>query len=541
MPTINFSKKDLLNLLDTDENSLDILPLIGIQLEAVDGDEMSVEVEANRADMFSVEGIARYAKGFLGVEKGFEKYEVAEGDFTVAVDRSVEKVRPYIGAAHVSGIKMDDYLIKSLMELQEKLHITVGRRRKKLAIGVHDSSKIGRDITYKAVEPDTVRFVPLGKDEEMSMREILEKHEKGRAYAHLLDGMKEWPLLVDEKGNVLSFPPVINGQLTALNENTTDIFIDMTGSDLNLIKKSLSIFCAALSDRGGKIESSLVKYPDREIKMPEMGGESMDVSLPYISALTGIEMSPEDAVKLLEKTGFSAEIAGENMRVRIPSYRIDMLHPADIAEEIAISYGYQNMVPELPKSVTFGRRSGNYALKKSLEESLIGLGFNEIMTLSLTNPHEEFEKMNMERENGVAIKNPVTEFHTSVRSWLLPSLMGILSKNRHRDLPQKIFEISMVVDRKGKNRMKLAGAVMEGNASFTMMKAIAERILSDIGLKMNIGEKVHPSFIPGRCASLIFNGEEIGFFGEISPEVLVNFELGHPVSAFEMLIDRLQH
>lgn len=541
MPTINFSKKDLLNLLGAEDSSLDILPLIGIQVEVVEGGEMSVEVEANRADMFSVEGIARYAGGFLGTRKGFREYSVRKGDFTVTVDKSVERVRPYIGTAHISGIKMDDYLIRSLMELQEKLHTTVGRNRKKLAIGVHDSSKIGRNITYRAVNPESVRFVPLGKDEEMSMREILKKHEKGRMYAHLLDGKEEWPLLVDEKGRVLSFPPIINGQLTALTPDTTEIFIDMTGSDLNLIKKVLAIFCAALSDRGGKIESTLVRYPDRDIEMPDMGGEEITASLRYISELIGIKLNPEKAVELLEKTGFSAKIDGENLRIRIPPYRMDILHPADIAEEIAISYGYQNLSPELPKSITFGQRKMGYSLERALRESLIGLGFNEIMTLSLTSPYEEFEKMNLMAENSITLKNPVTEFHTTLRSWLLPSLMGILSKNRHRELPQKIFEIGMIVDGNGKNERRLAGALMDHAASFTMIKSIVERVLSDLGLEADVEERVHPSFIPGRCASLVLDGKETGFFGEISPEVLVNFELGYPVSAFEFFIDSIQY
>ena len=533
MPTISFSKKDLMNLSAASEEDLEILPLIGVQVESIEGDEMTVEIEANRADMFSVEGIARYLRGFIGKETGFREYHVSQGDFTVQVDESVRDVRPYIGAAHIGGIEMDDYLIRTLMDLQEKLHATIGRKRKKLAIGVHDSSKIGREIVYKGVRPEEISFIPLSKDEEMNLREILERHEKGREYAHLLQGKERFPILMDSSGNVLSFPPIINGQLTALNENTTEIFIDMTGTDLRLIEKAMAIFCAALADRGGKIESALIRYEDFEIRMPDMDGEEMEVSVDYINSLIGTDIPGDEMVELLEKARFSASHSDGRVNIRIPPYRMDILHPADMAEEVAIAYGYHRLVPELPKEVTFGSRREGYALEKALKEILIGLGFNEITTLSLTSERMQFQMMRLDLEDAVRIRNPITEFHTMVRKWLLPSIMDILSKNRHRDLPQRIFEIGYVVGPEGRNDMHVAGAIIDDRASFTGIKSTVQAIFRDIGLNMEISEKEHPSFISGRCAGISVDGKEIGMFGEVHPEVIGNFELEHPVSAFE--------
>jgi phenylalanyl-tRNA synthetase beta chain len=539
MPTISFSKEDLLRLSGASEKDLDILPLIGVQVESIDGDEMTVEIEANRADMFSVEGIARYLKGHMGIEEGFVEYEVQDGDFKITVDESVRNVRPYIGAAHITGIEMDDYLIRTLMDLQEKLHATIGRKRKKLAIGVHDSSKIGRDIVYRAVRPEEVSFVPLAKEEEMNLREILERHEKGRAYRHLLEGKEKWPILMDSKRNVLSFPPIINGQLTALNENTKEIFIDMTGTDLNLIKKTMAIFCSALADRGGRIESAVLKYPDFELRMPDMSGESMDAKVDYINSLIGTELSGEDMVNLIKKSRFGAVLNGDVLNLRIPSYRMDILHPVDIAEEIAIAYGYDRLIPELPKEVTFGSRKKGHVLEKAIMDIMIGLGFNEINTLTLSNEDMQFRMMRLEKEGAVTIKNPITEFHTMVRTWLLPSIMDILSKNRHRDLPQRVFELGEVVYGDGKNRTHVAGAIIEDRASFTAIKSIIEAIFRDLGVEFEISEKEHGSFIKGRCASIMRDGKEIGFFGEVHPEVLQNFELEHPVSAFEFSIEEI--
>ena len=170
MPTIKMSKKDLLALSGADEKDQEKLPMMGVQLDSFNGDEMEVEIEANRVDMFSVEGIARHMRGFLGIEKGFAEYPAEKGDFILEVDPSVADVRPYIGSAYITGLELDDFLIKSIMAIQEKLHATVGRKRKKIAIGIHDASRIGRHIIYRAASPHEIRFEPLGKDEEMDLQ-----------------------------------------------------------------------------------------------------------------------------------------------------------------------------------------------------------------------------------------------------------------------------------------------------------------------------------------------------------------------------------
>ncbi len=539
MPTINIDKKDLLELSGATEKDLQKLPLMGVQVESIKGDEMEVELEANRPDMFSVEGIARQLRGFLGRETGFVNYQVSEGDFVVRVDKSVSEVRPYIGSAHISSIEMNDRLIKSLMSLQEKLHMTVGRKRKKLAIGIHDSSRIGRRIAYKAVRPGDISFVPLGSEDSMNLEEILEKHEKGRMYAGILEGFERWPVLVDERGRVLSFPPIINGELTALNESTREIFLDVTGTDLRLVGSTVALLSTLFAERGGTIESVLIEYPDKSMIMPDMSGSEMDVNTGYINNLLGLELSGEEMTHLLERARFGARAEGTAIKVKVPSYRQDILHQADIAEEVGISYGYERLYPEIPASVTFGRENSGDILKKAVREVLIGLGFNEIMTLSLINSETQFEMMGLPEEEAVMLENPITEMHTALRRWLLPSIMHILSENTHRDLPQRVFEIGVTVNGGGKNEWRLAGAVVDDRASFTGVKSIVQRLLADIGASFEILEKRHPSFIAGRCASVRSSGKEIGFFGEISPAVTVNFGMEHPIAAFEMNLDSL--
>ena len=539
MPTIKMSRADLLSLSGASERDLEKLPMMGVQVESMDGDEMEVEIEANRADMFSVEGIARHLRGFLGIEKGFREYPVNRSDFTVEVDESVKDVRPYIGSAYISGLELDDFMIKSIMAIQEKLHATVGRKRKKIAIGIHDASGIGRHIIYKAVRPDEVSFEPLGMDEELNLAEILERHEKGRDYAWILEGKERYPILMDSDGNVLSFPPIINGNLTLVTENTKDVFLDVTGTDKAVVAQVVSIIVSMFADRGGKVHSVEIKYPDGTIVMPDMSGHEMELEPGYVRSVLGIEMSVEDMVEMLERARFGAE-AGDKIKVRVPAYRYDILHHIDLVEEIAISYGYDRFHEMLPKSVLFGTKGEMEGLKSAIKESMIGLGFNEIMTLTLTNDDEQFRKMGMEPEPVIELENPVTEFHTSLRKWLLPSMMAILRENRHRDLPQRIFEIGIVVGEDGKNRYRMAAAIEDDKASFTMIKSIVQRLMSDLGMDFEVSEKEHPSFISGRCAAIMVNGKEAGFLGEIHPSVITAFELEHPVSALELYLEEIQ-
>jgi phenylalanyl-tRNA synthetase beta chain len=236
MPLINFDYNDLSSLLGEEvpkETLVERIPMIGADMHDTEGnsDEMSVEFFPNRPDMYCVEGIARSMRAFLGTEPGMKEYDVEETDIRVITDPSVATVRPYILCAAVFDMNIDDHFIKSLMELQEKLHMTIGRKRSKLAIGVHDLDRVTPPFEYRAVRPGDLRFVPLASDEEMDLSEILIRHEKGRAYAHLLEGKSRYPVITDADGNVLSFPPVINGTLTTVTTETKNIFVDVTGID----------------------------------------------------------------------------------------------------------------------------------------------------------------------------------------------------------------------------------------------------------------------------------------------------------------------
>ncbi|MBC7081300.1 MAG: phenylalanine--tRNA ligase subunit beta [Thermoplasmatales archaeon] len=533
MPVITINCNDLIELIGGKlerEEALEKISDMGLNIEKVEGDEISIEIFPDRPDMLSVEGIARSLRSFFGIERGLKKYRIEKSDIVLKVEKSVKNVRPCIMGCLIKNIKFNSESIASLMELQEKLHFSVGKNRKKVAIGVHDFDKVQPPFVYKGVKPDEIRFVPLASEEEMNLREILMKHEKGIAYAHLLEGKELYPIIVDRYENILSFPPIINGQLTAVTEETKNVFIDVTGTEEKAVRNALIIISTSLAERGGKIYQ--IKIEDEvEKHTPEFENSKNEVEIEYIKRLLGLD-EKERIIEALEKMGHEAYFEGDKIVVSSPPWRIDILHKIDIIEDIAKGYGYEKFVETLPKSLTFGSSFSN----EKLHLTMIGLGFNEILTLNLSGKDKEFRKMEIDG-NAVEMENPISSEHEIVRQSLIPSLLDILSKNKHHDLPQQIYEVGDVIKIKNKKieqKTLLAGVKIDARANFSECKSIVEAILRNFGKNMELEEKKHPSFIDGRCASLLWEGKEVGYFGEIKPSVICNFELSYPIIAFEI-------
>lgn len=258
MPTVEFDFMELNGLLGKNfkpDELKGVIPMLGVDMERIDGEKVVIEVFPNRPDMLSVEGFARAMKGFLGIETGFHKYKVIDSEIKLFVESSVNKVRPYISAGIIKGLNIKENHLKSIMDLQEKLHITHGRNREKVAIGVHDFSKIDAPFFFKAVKPWEISFVPLDMNKELNLGEILEIHPKGGEFAHILENFEEYPIITDKNNNVISFLPIINGELTRVTEKTRDVLIEVTGTDQKAVDQALNIVITSIADRGGRIYS----------------------------------------------------------------------------------------------------------------------------------------------------------------------------------------------------------------------------------------------------------------------------------------------
>lgn len=537
MPVINFNYNDLCSLIGQDvpkDVLINRIPLIGADMHDTEGDsdEMSVEFFPDRPDLFSVEGLARSMRAFLDIEPGMIEYDVQPTDITVNVDESVKNVRPYILCAAVTGVTITDDSLRSLMEMQEKLHVTIGRKRSKVAIGIHDMDKVTQPFTYKAVSPKDVSFVPLAKTEKWNLDEILKKHEKGKEYAHLLKGKKTYPLITDSKNRVLSFPPIINGALTAVTTETVNLFVDVTGTDPRAVKGSLDLVVTALAERGGKIGSVKMSGSYSEVS-PNLEPTEWKIGIEPCERFLGIDIGGNGIVESLRRMGLDAIADGEEILVSAPCTRLDMMHPIDIYEDVSIGYGFERFGGEHTVSQTNGELSHISTTFENIRDMMVGMGYMEVTTLTLSSEKDEFELSGIPEVNVVRVLNPITEDHTCLRATLMPSLMRILRRNKHRDLPQRIFEVGdSVQDSKRQHRLCVMSA--HSKASFTESKSIAESVMREMGIEFILRPSKYRTFVDGRGAEIISNGEVIGYFGEMSPDVITDFEIGHPIIFLEM-------
>ena len=547
MPVITFKYQDLKDLgIDMEKDELiDTLPMMSSDIEDFDDEEIKVEFFPNRPDNLSVEGVARSFKGFIGQEIGLPDYKVEESSEYVTVEKDVAAIRPYIGFAKIDNVDFSGDKLKYVMDFQENLHWVIGRDRKKVAIGIHNADVVTGPFKYIATPKNENAFVPLEKETEMTPDEILTEHDKGKDYAHLIENFDKYPLILDKDNQILSMPPIINGELTKLKEDTHNIIVDVTGTDERAVNQALNIICSSFAEVGGEIKSMEVRYEDKTIISPDLTPQEMNVHVDTANELIGgTDLNAEDIKGLLLKARFDAEIIDDNeVKAIIPAYRVDILHEVDIVENIAVQYHINDVVAELPDINTVAYENNWFKAESTIREVMVALGFQEVMSLMLTSEEAHYEKMNQEEQPHVQVARPITIDRTMIRTSLINSLMEFLEDNKHEDLPQKIFEIGDVLylDETKENKTvaskKLAGVICHSAANFTEIKSVVTSVLSNLGYSMEITDSENKTFIPGRVADVTGvaeNGSVKGFFGEVSPEVITNFTLDYPVIAFEI-------
>lgn len=545
MPTITFSLKDLQNLVGKKLSIEEIQELAHYgkgDFESYDKETDEVKVDFGDTSLpylWSAEGFARLIKQILGKQKGILKLKIEKGNYKVIVESPVSKVRPYIAAFVAKGRKIDDYLIKQMIQLQEKLCENYGRRRQKIAIGVYQYDKINFPVYYKATDPESVKFIPLDFKKEMTQQEILEDHPKGRDYAWILEGHKKYPILVDNKSQVLSFPPIINSAETGkIAIGDEHLFCEVTGTDSDSVLLAANIFAQALYDRNFKIYSADIKYANKKITTPYIFNETITINKEEVKNITGLDLKDTEINKLLEKAGYNIS----KNKISIPHYRKDILHPVDIIEDIAIMYGYDKIKEEPLASYTIGSTEQLTNLIDKAREIIIGAGYQEVMSPILTNKLTLYNKMNIKDFGTVEIENFMSETYSVARTWLLPVLMECLSKNKHAEYPQKIFEQGLVITKKADqitDYERVAAVSANEKADYTQIKQLLDYLLRMLNINYKIEEVDHDSFIKGRVGRVIVNENKVAYIGEISPKVLDNLGIEIPVVGFELNLTEL--
>ena len=374
----------------------------------------------------------------------------------------------------------------------------------------------------------------------MTGEEILNKHDKGKEFSHLLNNFDKYPLFIDANNNVLSMPPIINSQnVGEVTLKTKDVFIECSGHDFNILNKCLNIIVTSLGEMGGKIYSMELKYKDKTLITPNLKPEEIDIKIENVNKLLGIKLNENEIKLCLEKLGYDYN----NKKVQIPCYRADIMHEVDIIEDIAIGYGYDKFTPELPNLATVAEEDKFEIFKDKIRDILTGFSLMETYSYVIGNKDDQNNRMLLNNDL-VLLKNSLNQEYDVLRLSILPNLLKILSKNKHNEYPQNIFEIGNIF-KKGesetnvKENCNLAVMLCHSKADFTQIKQILSSLLSSLNLKYEIEELKNESFISGRCGSIKINNKEIAYIGEINPQVLSNFNLDIPVSCFELNLNEL--
>jgi len=557
MPTIEIDYSDFENMLGMELHKdlgklNDILAFVKGEVKLFDEEEgvMNVEIkDTNRPDVWNIEGLVRALRGFLSFETGLKQYAVGNSLAEVEVDLRLEGIRPYIGCSIVKDVRLTDTIIRGFMHLQDKLDQSYGRNRQRTSIGLYDFNLMTLPLHYTVAKPTEISFVPLDFEEELNLKEILERHPKGLEYGHIVNKHPIYPLLLDSEKRVLSFPPIINSNdLGRVTEKTRNVLVEVTGTMHETVLNTLILVTLSLIDRGGKAYSTTVHYPheNAQVTTPKLETSFMDLEIEYVNKILGLRLTAKLITELLGKARFGVGKVGKTkMPVQVPCYRIDVMHPVDLVEDIAIAYGYNNMTPLWRKLPTMGSTKPEQGLFDVARELMVGLGFQEVLTFTLTNLDNLFKRMNCRKERIVEIANPKVQTLTCLRNWLLPSLMQFLSSNLHIEYPQKIFELGTVTildqenETKTKDEEKLAAVVVHANASFSEIKSVLDAFFMNFGLEWQIKRVSHSSFIDGRVGAAIVNGTNVGIVGEIHPKVLEAWKFENPAAAFELNIGKI--
>lgn len=543
MPTITLNKKVFEKLVGQklpEEKLKDRISMLGTDLEGIYENEIVVEIFPNRPDMLSEQGFARAFSSFIGVKTGLRKYKIHKTTNRVIVEPSVNSVRPYTACAVVKNLSFDEEKIKEIIQIQEKLHLTYGRNRKKCAIGIYPLEKIKFPIRYLAQDPQQIKFQPLESAKEMTGLQILSQHKTGREFGHLLEGFEKFPVFIDANDQVLSMPPIINSHdVGKISEQTKEVFVECSGFDYYTLEKCLNIIVTALADMDGQICSLELHYPRKTYISPSLEPEEMKISLNYVNKILGLDLNEKELQKCLEAMGYGYQ----DKKVLVPAYRADILHPVDLIEDIAIAYGYENFEPEIPQVATIGQEDDFQNFLNKIRTLLIGFKLQEIKTYHLMTKDELNKKMNLDYPP-IPLKNALGDYN-HLRNWLIPSSLKVLSENQHHDYPQNIFDLGVVFikDKEtetGVREYTRASIILcHEKTDFTEIKQVADALFRALDLEYQTQETEHSSFIPGRVGRLSVREKEIAYIGEIHPQVLENWGLTMPVTAFEINLTEL--
>lgn len=513
-----------------------------------------IDIPANRYDLLCMEGFVQALRVFLNMDEP-PVYTTVSSGLTITVPAPVE-IRPFVVGAVLRDIAFDEISYKSFIDLQEKLHANICRGRTLVSIGTHDLDSIEPPFTYQARKPEEIRFVPLRDEKEFNGVELMEHLETDlalRSYLPIIRSSPVYPVIYDNKEQVCSLPPIINGRLSKISTNTKNVFIEVTATDLTKAKITLNTMCAMFGQyTKNKFEIQTVDIVDHTGKVvmtsPDVSPVETKAKVEYINKMLGLSLSPKDIIPLLKKMLLPCSLSADETELVVlaPITRSDVLHACDVAEDVGIAYGFNNLTKSLPDCATVGGWQPVNRLTELLRCELAGAGFCEVLTLTLCSTAEAFDHLRLKDDGktAVSLSNPKTIEYQVVRTSLIPGLLKCLRENRGEPLPQKIFEIADVVHQDNEsdvgatNTRELCVVYTGLTAGFEIVHGVLDHIVMLLACGSYKFEPCdHPTYLPGRVANIVIDGKQRGRIGVLHPTVGANFELTLPATVLTLSVD----
>ena len=542
MPVVEISYSRLQKLVGkaSKKQISDSLPFLGLDIESENKDLVRVEYSPNRPDYSTDFGIALGLQGLLGLKTGSIKLKIKKSkNFRINVKPSVSKIRPFVTGIIAKNGKIDDKIIKQFMAMQEDLHFGIGRKRKKSSIGIHDLDKICFPLTYTTTNRNH-KFIPLNSKKDQKISDILKNTEVGQDYGYVLGNSSFVPIIIDSSGATVSFPPIINAEMTTVTTKTKNLLVEVTGINKDDAEDMLSVVATMLQAAGFTLES--LNITGAKNASPKLEPRKISVSSSLINQSLGLNLNVPKIISSLKKSRLDASAKGNNIICNVPPYRFDIFGPMDLVEEVALGYGIENLTPLLSPSETLGAPHPIFSQLKSLSLVMVGLGYLEGLNSSLTSKKILYEMTNRKPKNVISVLNSKSQEHTILRDSILPGLLENLSRNIHSQYPQKLFETGTIFLKNNpiNEKTNFAAVCTHQEANFSEIKSILQAALKTaFNLEIETKTSTNETFEKGRTASVLVHGKTIGIIGEINSKTIENYKIRVPVVGFEISLSGL--
>ncbi|UEL46137.1 phenylalanine--tRNA ligase subunit beta [Terrisporobacter hibernicus] len=555
---VNERSKDGIYILNDMENLVigqDIKEFLGLNDAIID-----FELTANRPDCRSMIGIAREAAITIGQKIKYPEIEVKACDEDIDFEVKIEspKLCPRYGARIVKDVKIEP----SPYWMQRRL-IEAGVRPINNIVDITNFVMLEQGQPLHAFD---LNELPNGK---IVVRNAVEG-EKFTTLDEVERTLDKDMLVITDGEKPVAIAGVMGGLNSGITDNTTAVLFEgaaFNADSIRLTSKKLGLrtessgryekgVCTELSITGVERACQLVEMlgagrvlrgtvEDYPVKQE---AQSLTVNPSRIIKNIGIDLSLDGFVKILKDLEFKCDLKSDDeIVIEVPPFRLDIEQEADIYEEIARIYGFENIPSEqLEGNATAGVKTPQQKFMDKIKDTATSIGLYEILTYSFVSP-KSLDKIKLpeddKKRDYITLINPLGEDTSVMRTTMMPSMLNVLYTNVSRKVESGLaFEC-------GHTFTPQEGLPIETNhlcvgmygkdVDFFVLKGALETILDSVGFENYeiIPETNNTTFHPGRCATIMYNNIYIGTFGEVHPEVIDNYNLGQRVYLAELDLD----